>query len=293
MIKSMTGFGRGENSSNGFQITVELKTLNSRYLDISLRTPKALQHNEIDIKEIIQKQLSRGKVHISINIEKKDDENPTIKFNSELVKAYGKMLEQIKFIANIQEPVTIKDILQFDDIFENDQIEEETGKEIWNCTKSALNDALIMLNQMRLQEGTELKKDLIKQINGILEMLTEVNQLSDGRIPEVREKLQLRIKSLISDDKFDADRLEMEIALIADKMDINEEVIRLQSHLKFFLEALETEESVGRRLNFLCQEINRELNTIGSKANDSVIAHHIVLGKEKLEQIREQVQNIE
>lgn len=293
MIKSMTGFGRGENSSNGFQITVELKTLNSRYLDLSLRTPKALQHNEIDIKEIIQKQLSRGKVHISINIEKKDDENPTIKFNTDLVKAYGKMLEQIRILANIEEPISIKDILRFDDIFENDQIEEETGKEIWNCTKTALNDALIMLNQMRLQEGTELKKDLIKQINGISEMLTEVNQLSDGRIPEVREKLQLRIKSLISDDKFDADRLEMEIALIADKMDINEEVIRLQSHLKFFLEALETEESVGRRLNFLCQEINRELNTIGSKANDSVIAHHIVLGKEKLEQIREQVQNIE
>lgn len=293
MIKSMTGFGRGEHSSNGFQITVELKTLNSRYLDISLRTPKALQHNEIDIKEIIQKQLSRGKVHISINIEKKDEENPAVKFNSELVKAYGEMLEQIKTIANIKEPISIKDILRFDDIFENDQIEEETGKEIWNCTKNALNDSLIMLNQMRLKEGTELKKDLIKQINGILDMLTEVNRLSDGRVPEVREKLQLRIKNLISDDKFDPDRLEMEIALIADKMDINEEVIRLQSHLKFFLEALDSEESVGRRLNFLSQEINRELNTIGSKANDSVIAHHIVLGKEKLEQIREQVQNIE
>lgn len=293
MIKSMTGFGRGENSSNGFQITVELKTLNSRYLDLSLRTPKTLQHKEIDIKEILQKQLSRGKVHISINIEKKDDENPTIKFNSELVKAYGKMLEQIKFLANIQEPISIQDILQFDDIFENDQIEEETGKEIWNCTKNALHDALVMLNQMRLQEGTELKKDLIKQINGISAMRIEVINLSDGRIPEVREKLQLRIKNLINDDKFDPDRLEMEIALIADKMDINEEVIRLQSHLKFFLEALESEDSVGRRLNFLCQEINRELNTIGSKANDSIIAHHIVLGKEKLEQIREQVQNIE
>jgi uncharacterized protein (TIGR00255 family) len=292
MIKSMTGFGRGENSSNGFQITVELKTLNSRYLDLSLRTPKSIQHNEIDIKEIVQKQLSRGKVHISINIEK-NDENPTITFNSELVKAYGKLLEEIRSIAKIKEPITIHDILRFDDIFEHDQIEEEMSKEIWKCTKLALDDALIMLNQMRLQEGTELKKDLIKQITGISDMLNEVSQLSDGRIPEVREKLQLRIKSLMSDDKFDPDRLEMEIALIADKMDINEEVIRLQSHLKFFLEALESDDSVGRRLNFLCQEINRELNTIGSKANDSVIAHHIVLGKEKLEQIREQVQNIE
>jgi len=292
MIKSMTGFGRGENSSNGFQITVELKTLNSRYLDLSLRTPKSIQHNEIDIKEIVQKQLSRGKVHISINIEK-NDENPTITFNSELVKAYGKLLEEIRSIAKIKEPITIHDILRFDDIFEHDQIEEEMSKEIWKCTKLALDDALIMLNQMRLQEGTELKKDLIKQITGISDMLNEVISLSDGRIPEVREKLQLRIKNLISDDKIDPERLEMEIAMIADKMDINEEVIRLQSHLKFFLEALESDVSVGRRLNFLCQEINRELNTIGSKANDSVIAHHIVLGKEKLEQIREQVQNIE
>lgn len=293
MIKSMTGFGRGEHSSNGFQITVELKTLNSRYLDLSLRTPKSIQDKEIDIKEIIQKQLSRGKVHISINIEKKDDENPTIKFNSEMVKAYGKMLEQIKFLANIQEPISVHDILRFDDIFEHDQIEEEMSKEIWNCTEKALDDALVMLNKMRLQEGTELKKDLFKQINGISEMLSEVGELSDGRIPEVREKLQLRIKNLIGDDKVDPERLEMEIALIADKMDINEEVIRLQAHLKFFLEALESDDSVGRRLNFLCQEINRELNTIGSKANDSTIAHHIVLGKEKLEQIREQVQNIE
>ena len=293
MIKSMTGFGRGEHSSNGFQITVELKTLNSRYLDLSLRTPKSIQDKEIDIKEIIQKQLSRGKVHISINIEKKDDAHPTIKFNSEMVKTYGKMLEQIKFLANIQEPISVHDILRFDDIFEHDQIEEEMSKEIWNCTKKALDDALVMLNKMRLQEGTELKKDLFKQINGISEMLGEVGELSDGRIPEVREKLQQRIKTLVGDDKFDPERLEMEIALIADKMDINEEVIRLQAHLKFFLEALESDDSVGRRLNFLCQEINRELNTIGSKANDSTIAHHIVLGKEKLEQIREQVQNIE
>lgn len=293
MIKSMTGFGRGENSSNGYQVTVELKTLNSRYLDLSVRTPKSLQHNEIDIKEIIQKQLSRGKVHISINIEKKDDENPTIKFNTKMVKAYGKMLEQIKFHANIQEPVTIKDLLRFDEIFDNEQIEEESSKELWKCTKVALDDALVMLNRMREQEGKELKKDLVKQINGISKMLELVNKLSDSRIPEIREKLQMRIKNLVSDDKFDPDRMELEIAMLADKMDINEEVIRLQSHLKFFLEALDSDDSVGRRLNFLCQEINRELNTIGSKANDSVIAHHIVIGKEKLEQIREQVQNIE
>lgn len=124
-------------------------------------------------------------------------------------------------------------------------------------------------------------------------MIDEVARITDKRIPEVRERLQGRISTLIGDEKIDRDRLEMEIALIADKMDINEEIIRLRSHLKFFLEALENEQAVGRRLNFLCQEINRELNTIGSKAGDSSIAHLVVIGKEKLEQIREQVQNIE
>lgn len=293
MIKSMTGFGRGEHSSNGFQITVELKTLNSRYLDTTLRTPKSLQDYEIKIKEIIQKKLSRGKVHININVEKKDESTTRIAFNSEMVKAYGKMLEEIKFLANIREPVTIRDVLRFEEIFESRNPEEGQIDEIWKNTELALSDAISMLNKMRKQEGKELKKDLLNQINGIADIIEEVTQLSEKRIPDVREKLHTRIKNMVSDDKFDPERMEMEIAILVDKMDVNEEIIRLQSHLKFFLEALEQNEPVGRRLNFLCQEINRELNTIGSKANDSVISQHIVLGKEKLEQIREQVQNIE
>lgn len=289
----MTGFGRGEHASNGYQITVELKTLNSRYLDTTMRTPKSLQDYELKIKEAIQKKLSRGKVHININVEKKDETTTRIAFNSQKVKAYGKMLEEVKFLANIQEPVTIRDILRFEEIFETQNPEEDQLDDIWKHTEQALADAISMLNQMRKQEGKELKKDLMNQINGIAEMIDEVTGLSEKRVPEVREKLQGRIKNMIGDDKFDPDRLEMEIAILADKMDVNEEIIRLRSHLKFFLEALENNDPVGRRLNFLCQEINRELNTIGSKANDSVISHHIVLGKEKLEQIREQVQNIE
>ncbi|MEX2463769.1 MAG: YicC/YloC family endoribonuclease [Balneolaceae bacterium] len=293
MIKSMTGFGRGEYASNGFQITVELKTLNSRYLDISIRTPKSLQDHELDIKEMIQKKLSRGKVHININVEMKNDNHTQIAFNSEKVKAYGLMLNEVRTLANIKEPVTIRDILRFEEIFETKQPDEELVNELWNYTGLAMEDAIKMLNTMREQEGKELKKDLLNQINGISEMILEVTQISEARVPEVREKLQTRIKSMISEDKIDPERMEMEIALLVDKMDVNEEIIRLQSHLKFFLEALESDVPVGRRINFLCQEINRELNTIGSKANDSVISQHIVLGKEKLEQVREQVQNIE
>lgn len=289
----MTGFGRGESSSNGFQITVELKTLNSRYLDISTRVPKSIQHHEFNIKEQIQEKLSRGKVHVNVNVEKTKNASPDITYNSDLVQAYGKMLEQMRLLAGIKQPVTIQDILVFDEIFENQEEDAEEIKSIWNCTMLAMDDALDHLNEMRTQEGKELKNDLFNQISDISDMLKNVEGLSAKRAPEIREKLQSRIKTMIVDEKIDAERMEMEIALMVDKMDINEEIIRLQSHLKFFLEALENDEPVGRRLNFLCQEISRELNTIGAKANDSTIAHHIVLGKEKLEQIREQVQNIE
>lgn len=293
MITSMTGFGRGESSSDGYQVTVEVKTLNSRYLDISVRMPQSIQDKEIQLKECVQKNLSRGKVNLNINVDRTETAGPDIKLNEELVKSYSSILRNLRSVGNIDEPVTVRDLLQFNDIFETRKEGEEEVRIIWNCTNSALETALKNLNTMRRKEGQELKSDLSNLITGISKLLDEVIELSDKRAPEIREKLQTRIQKMITEEQIDPDRMEMEIALLVDKMDINEEVIRLQSHLKFFLEALEADEPVGRRLNFLCQEINRELNTIGSKANDSKVAHHIVLGKEKLEQIREQVQNIE
>ena len=289
----MTGFGRGESSSNGFLVTVEVKTLNSRYLDISVRMPQTIQHKELSLKEIVQEKLSRGKVSLNINIEKTRQKQTDIKLNSELVQGYSEILEQLRKTAGITEPIQLRDILQFNNVFESKKEDEHEVDIIWSSTTQALESALEHLNVMRKKEGAELKVDLINQIKGISSMLDTVVEMSDQKAPEIREKLHARIQKMVSDDSFDPERMEMEVALLVDKMDINEEVIRLQSHLKFFIEALEADEPVGRRLNFLCQEINRELNTIGSKANDSKIAHHIVLGKEKLEQIREQVQNIE
>lgn len=293
MITSMTGFGRGESSSNGYQVTVEVKTLNSRYLDISVRMPSSIQDKEIELKERVQKQLSRGKVNLNINVDRTGSAGIDIKLNEELAKSYSSILNELRHAGSVDQPVTVRDLMQFSDIFETKKEDEKEVKVIWDCTKSALDTALVNLNEMRRNEGQELKEDLSNLINGISDLLEEVTVLSDKRAPEIREKLKTRITKMVTEEKIDPDRMEMEIALLVDKMDINEEVIRLQSHLKFFLEALEAEEPVGRRLNFLCQEINRELNTIGSKANDSTVAHHIVLGKEKLEQIREQVQNIE
>ncbi|MCH8549733.1 MAG: YicC family protein [Balneolaceae bacterium] len=293
MITSMTGFGRGNCSNNGFLVTVEVKTLNSRYLDISVRMPQSIQHKELLLKEIVQKKLSRGKVNLNINVERTGASKVDLQLNSELVKGYSEILNQLRNESGITEPVQLTDILQFNGLFESRKEDEEEVEKIWSCTIEALNEALDHLNKMRRDEGSELKADLSRQIKGISDMLKEVSEQSEQRAPEVRTRLHERIKKMVSEDSFDPERMEMEVAILVDKMDVNEEIIRLQSHLKFFLEALEAEEPVGRRLNFLCQEINRELNTIGSKASDSAIAHHIVLGKEKLEQIREQVQNIE
>lgn len=293
MIRSMTGFGRGEATKNDIRVTVEVKTLNSRYLDISPRMPGSIQDKELDLKEIVQEHLSRGKVLLNVYVDKSKMGLTDTTYNEDKLKSYSQMLEEMRSLANIDEPLKLNDLLEFNDLFESRKEDEKNLEIIWSCTKDALKSGLDLLNTMREKEGKELEDDLKKQIKDISGLLEEIKEQSSQRAPETRERLTERIQNMVSDDHFDPDRMEMEIAILVDKMDINEEAVRLQSHLKFFLEALDDEQPVGRRLNFLCQEINRELNTIGSKANDSTIAHHVVLGKEKLEQIREQVQNIE
>lgn len=289
----MTGFGRGEATEGGIRVTVEIKTLNSRYLDISPRLPGEIQDKELELKELIQKYLSRGKVLLTINVDESATGRPKTTYNADLVKSYGKMLEELKFQSDIKEPVRLHELFKFDDIFETRQMDTESLEKTWNCTLEATKQALELLNSMRKKEGKELENELRKQLGGIEELLGRIKTKSASRAPELREKLHERITKMVSDEHFDPDRMEMEIALLADKMDVQEEVVRLHSHLKFFIEAMDGDEAVGRRLNFLCQEINRELNTIGSKASDSDIAHDVVIAKEKLEQIREQVQNIE
>ncbi len=289
----MTGFGRGDSTANDIRVTVEIKTLNSRYLDISPRMPGSIQDKELDLKELVQKHLSRGKVLLNVYVDKSKMGLIDTTFNSEKLKSYSEMLEEMRALANIREPLKLSDLIEFDDLFENRKEDKEHLEIIWKCTLEATKSGLDLLNTMREKEGKELEGDLKNQINDISGLLEKITDQSSRRAPETREKLTQRIQKMVADDQYDPDRMEMEIAILVDKMDINEEAVRLESHLKFFLEALDGEQPVGRRLNFLCQEINRELNTIGSKANDSDIAHYVVICKEKLEQIREQVQNIE
>lgn len=293
MITSMTGFGRGEASENGITVTVELKSVNSRYLDISLRLPQTLQDKELVIKEILQDHVERGKVNVSIRVDKSDTGEPEITFNENLVQGYKEMLNDLRDAAGIEEPITLQTFLEFNDIFESREDDEETKEQIWNLSQQAVKDAAEELKKMRRQEGGQLEDDLNQRLDHIEEMLNIVMDKVDGRSEEIKEDLIERINELIENDKIDPDRLEMEVAVLVDKMDITEEIVRTQSHIKFFREAVNNNNAVGRRLNFLSQEINREINTIGSKANDSEISQYIVKAKESLEQIREQVQNVE
>jgi uncharacterized protein (TIGR00255 family) len=293
MIISMTGFGRGETTENGITATVEIKSLNSRYLDVSTRLPQRLQDRELEAKELVQEYVNRGKINITVNVSEADSAGPSIAVDTNKVVGYSKIIKELKEAAGIDEPITIRDITQFNDVFINKEEDEEILEEKWKVAEKALQEALRSLLKMRTQEGDQLKNDLIDRIDFIDENIEIITKETNGRADETREKLLERINNLIDEDKIDPERLEMEVAILVDKMDVTEEIVRLRSHLKFFKEAVEQPEPAGRQLNFLTQEINRELNTIGSKANNSEIAQYVVKCKEALEQIREQVQNVE
>ncbi len=293
MIISMTGFGRGEAADNGLSATVEIKSLNSRYLDLSIRLPQRLQDKELILKELVQKTISRGKLNINVHVTESDSGEPHIKVDEVKVKAYARILREVQEAAGIEGSLNVRNITGFGDVFITKEDDEEILAQKWAVALKALNAAIENLVAMRTQEGDQLKSDLTERIESIESNLKDIEKVSDGRVGEVRNKLRERIQQLFDDENFDKERLETEVAVIADKMDITEEIVRMRAHLKFFIEAIEQPEPAGRRLNFLTQEMNRELNTIGSKANDSEIAHHVVRSKETLEQIREQVQNVE
>lgn len=293
MITSMTGFGRGEASLAGIAVTVEVKTVNSRYLDLSLRLPQTLQDKELDIKDHLKQHIQRGKVNVSVRVDKADTGQPEITFNQKMVQGYKQMLNELREAAGIEEPVSMQTFLRFDGIFIPREEDEETRQAIWQLTQKATDTAVDKLHEMRHQEGSQLEEDLLQRVDQIEEMLNIILEKTKGRAQETKQQLLERINNLIDSDKLDPDRLEMEVAVLADKMDITEEIVRTQSHIKFFREAVQNGGAVGRRLNFLSQEINREINTIGSKANDSEISQYVVQAKESLEQIREQVQNVE
>jgi uncharacterized protein (TIGR00255 family) len=292
MIESMTGYGKGEAAKNGVTFTIELRSVNNRFLEISSRIPRSLQQRENEIRDIVRTKIARGKITVNANKEDDGDNDLAISIDNKRTKAIYRLLSQLRKTAKIKEPVKLEHLLHFSEIFTRQETEEDEME--WKVFQQALHKALDDLKTMRMKEGIELSKDLKRRVEHINTTIDTVETLSKQRIPEERKKLQERIAAMLDDKNIiDNQRLELEIALLTDRLDVTEECVRFRSHNKFFLEALNSKESEGRKLNFLIQEMNREANTIGSKCSDVQVAHLVVGIKEELEKIREQLQNIE
>ena len=293
MIASMTGFGRGEAEEQGYIATVELRSVNSRYCEISPRTPKSISDKESEIQRTIKDEFARGRISVSVQIEEPASEVAPYRVNAVAVKGYKDLLEEVRRAAWIEEPVRLEHILRYPDIMESIDQPEPEDDYAWIATQAALLDACKAMRAMRLQEGDALRKELEDRLNGTEEKLREVERLAPIRVVSTKERLQQRLSEVLDDGRIDPDRLEFEMTMVADKLDVREECVRLDSHLVLFREAIASGDPVGRKLNFLAQEMNREINTIGSKSNDAEMSHLVVGMKEELEKIREQVENVE
>jgi uncharacterized protein (TIGR00255 family) len=291
-MKSMTGYSKAEYHEKGISAIIELKSVNGRYLETSVKLPRNLSHREIDIREMIRKALNRGTISAFIAIESAEGDIRIPKMNLEKAMAIHHSLIVMQKQLNIESDITIDNMLQFSQHFlESDK--DDISELQWEIVCEALKKALIDLEISRGIEGKELAKDMLSRVDKIMQSLLIVENKSAQRIPEEREKMRQKIALLFEKDEIDEMRIQQEIIFLADKLDVSEECVRLRSHIKFFHELAIEKDPIGRKLNFLLQEMNREVNTIGSKANDIEISHIVVGMKEELKRIREQAQNIE
>ncbi len=291
MLKSMTGFSRCEAKENGITATVEVKTLNGRYLEFNCRLPRQITHKELEIREQVRKVMERGSVTIMVNIETDDSQVP-FDINMDAAAHALESLGELKKKLKIRETIKFDHILHFSNHLM--QKDDDTDIEVqWKVVKKALINALKDVDKMRKKEGQQIGKDITARMAKMQEVVDEIEGLGLDRIPDERERLRQRVAQLFESDEIDEQRLQMEMVLLADKLDISEECVRLNSHFKFFEESIISKTPSGKKLNFLLQEMHREINTIGSKANDAKISQLVVDVKEELEKVREQVQNIE
>ena len=292
MIKSMTGYGKSTLEINSRKYQVEIKSLNHRYLDISIRMPKQLSYLEETIKQQISSKISRGKIDVFISWENNSIEGRTIKINTALAKAYIEELRKLAKEENLSDNIEVNDIAKYPNVLivQENQEDETIKNEIIEVVNKAVNN----LVEMKQNEGIKIAEDLQKRLDYIQEEVNKVKEFSTGLINEYIVKLEERIKELLpNNQEIDKNRLMQEIVIYADKCSIEEEVTRLNSHIGQFKEFLKSDETVGKKLDFIIQEMNRETNTIGSKSNNLNITNGVIDMKTEIENLREQVQNIE
>lgn len=292
MIKSMTGFGRGEAQQEGKKFVVEIRTVNHRYSDIFLKMPRNLSFLEDKVRDLIGRNISRGKIDVFVTYDDSGIDSKVVQIDHALAKAYIQALMQARDIYGLRDDLSASLLTRIPDVMkvEKPEIDEEI---MWMLLKEALENSLESLLSMRKNEGRGLKDSVFEKLSIIEGNLDEIKKRSPDVVAEYKAKLNARIKDLLDQANLDEARLATEVAIFADRCSIDEEIVRLGSHIGQFKEALGLQQPVGRKLDFLVQEMNREINTIGSKANDLMITRNVVEVKSEIEKIREQIQNIE
>ena len=292
MIKSMTGFGRSTYENEGREYIVEIKSVNNRFTDINIKMPRNLNYLEEKIRKQILSNISRGKVEVSIQLNNNSDLGKKINLNTDIAKKYIEELKKLSEETNIIDNINIMDVAKFPDVLNiriDEEAEEVIQKELFTALEGAINSFL----DMRQKEGSKIKVDLENRIEVIKQKIEQISSISAGLVDEYIVKLETRIKELLKTDVVDQTRLAQEVVIYSDKCSVEEEITRLKSHISQFLNLLNENIAIGKKLDFLIQEMNRETNTIGSKANNLEITNLVVDIKTELENVREQIQNIE
>ncbi len=287
----MTGFAKKEFSESGKTICVEVKSLNGRFLELKCRLPKEHSYRELEIRDLVKDAITRGTININVTIDGNGEGKPA-SINLDSAAQILANLKEMKTKLKIKDEIKLDHILSLASSMSTEQVEGES-EEMWAAVKKTTVEALKALNKMRTKEGEQIQKDMNARIKAVSKLVDTIESLGVKRIPAERERLRQKIAMLFESDEIDEHRIQMELVLIADKLDFSEECVRLRSHIKFWFESLKEKDPVGKKLSFMLQEMNREINTIGSKCNDAEISSKVVIVKEELEKVREQVQNIE
>ena len=292
MLRSMTGFGRCEIAGVDRKITVEMKSVNHRYCDISIKLPKKLGFFETSIRNYLKKAINRGKIDVFITYEDYSENNICVKYNEDLAREYYENLKKMSESFDIEFNIRVSELSRYPDVF---SLEEQTidEKELWDFIEKAIRGATEQFIETRIKEGENLKIDIAGKLDNMMVMIDYIEERAPEILKEYREKLMTKVKEILGDTKIDESVLATEVTIFADKICVDEETVRLRSHIKNMKDTLNDEDSVGRKLDFIAQEMNREANTILSKANDLAISNIAIDLKTEIEKVREQIQNIE
>lgn len=292
MIKSMTGFGRSEVGNEERKITVEMKSVNHRYCDISIKLPKKLSFFEAGIRNLLKQYIGRGKVDVYITYEDYTENNVCVKYNSDLAREYYVNLQKISEEFGVENDIRVSSLSRYPEVF---TLEEQTIDEdsLWKFVEEAVNNAAKAFVETRIAEGENLKADINLKLKGMLELVDFIEERSPQILAEYRNKLLTKVAELLGDTKVDESILLTEVTVYADKICVDEETVRLRSHIDNMTNTLNDSDSIGRKLDFIAQEMNREANTILSKVSDIEISNKAIDLKTEIEKVREQIQNIE